>query len=59
MSYAIFTVKFGLVGDLNRRRTTIDKADFKSKVVSAMRSLQKNSKKIAAFFQKPSLQYAA
>ena len=41
------------------RMTTTDKADFKSKVVSAMRSLQKNSKKIAAFFQKPSLQYAA
>jgi hypothetical protein len=48
-----------LKADTVGRMTTTDKADFKSKVVSAMRSLQKNSKKIAAFFQKPSLQYAA
>jgi hypothetical protein len=33
--------------------------DFKSKVVSSMRSLQKTPEKIRFFFQKPSLQYAA
>jgi hypothetical protein len=38
---------------------TTSKADFKGKVVSSMRSLQKNPKKIRSFFQKPSLQYAA
>jgi hypothetical protein len=35
------------------------KADFKSKVVSSMRSLQKNLAEIHFFFQNPSLQYAA
>jgi hypothetical protein len=33
--------------------------DFKSTVVSAMRSQQKNPRKICAFFDKPSLRYAA
>ena len=48
-----------LKADTVGRMVTTGRADFKSKVISAMRSLQKNSKKIAAFFQKPSLQYAA
>jgi transposase len=48
-----------LKADTVGRMVTTGRADFKSKVTSAMRSLQKNSKKIAAFFQKPSLQYAA
>jgi hypothetical protein len=38
---------------------TTGKADFKSKVTSSMRSLQKNPEKIASFFQKPSFRYAA
>jgi len=38
---------------------TTNKADFKNKVVSSMRSLQKRPEKIRAFYQKPSLQYAA
>jgi hypothetical protein len=33
--------------------------DFKSKVRSSMRQLQNNPAKIRAFYQKPSLQYAA
>jgi transposase len=41
------------------RMVVTGKADFKSKVVSSMRSLQRNPGKICAFFQKPSLQYAA
>ena len=41
------------------RMVVTGKVDFKSKVVSAMRSLQKNPRKICAFFQKPSLRYAA
>jgi hypothetical protein len=41
------------------RMVTTSKADFKSKVVSYMRSLQNNPNKIRSFFQKPSLQYAA
>jgi transposase len=48
-----------LKADTVGRMVTTGRADFKSKVISAMRSLQKNSNKIAAFFQKPSLQYAA
>jgi len=38
---------------------TTSKADFKSNVVSSMRSLQKNPQKIRSFYQKPSLKYAA
>ena len=41
------------------RMVVTDKADFKSKVVSSMRSLQRNPEKICSFFQKPSLRYAA
>ena len=41
-------------------RTTADsKQSVRGKVLSSMRSLQNTSKKIAAFFQKPSLKYAA
>jgi transposase len=48
-----------LKADTVGRMVVTDKADFKSKVVSSMRSLQRNPRKIRAFFQKPSLQYAA
>jgi transposase len=48
-----------LKADTVGRMVTTDKADFKSKVVSSMRSLQKNPTKILSFFQKPSLRYAA
>jgi hypothetical protein len=34
-------------------------ADFKKKVISAMRSLQKSPEKIRSFYQKASLKYAA
>jgi transposase len=48
-----------LKADTVGRMVTTHKADFKSKVVSSMRSLQANPEKIRAFFQKPSLRYAA
>ena len=48
-----------LKADTVGRMVTTGKADFKSKVVSSMRSLQKNPTKISSFFQKPTLQYAA
>lgn len=48
-----------LKADTVGRMVVTNKADFKSRVVSSMRSLQRNPKKICAFFQKPSLQYAA
>lgn len=48
-----------LKADTVGRMVTTSKADFKGKVVSSMRSLQRNPKKIRSFFQKPSLQYAA
>jgi transposase len=41
------------------RTTTDSKKSFRGKVLSSMRSLQNTPKKIAAFFQKPSLKYAA
>jgi hypothetical protein len=41
------------------RIITTSKADFKAKLVSAMRSLQKKPCKIRAFYQKPSRKYAA
>lgn len=41
------------------RSTVTDKADFKRQVHRSMRSLQKNPKKIKAFFGKESLKYAA
>lgn len=48
-----------LKADTVGRMVTMDKADFKCKVVSSMRSLQKNPDKIRSFYQKPSLKYAA
>src|ERR1700676_1931198 len=48
-----------LKADTVGRMVVTDKADFKSKVVSSMRSLQRRPAKICSFFQKPSLQYAA
>jgi len=48
-----------LKADTVGRMVTTSKANFKSNVVSSMRSLQRNPKKIRSFFQKPSLQYAA
>jgi transposase len=48
-----------LKADTVGRMVTTSKVDFKGKVVSSMRRLQKNPKKICSFFQKPSLQYAA
>jgi transposase len=41
------------------RMVVMGKADFRTKVVSSLRSLQRNPGKICSFFQKPSLQYAA
>ena len=41
------------------RMAVTDKTDFKSKVISSLRSLQRNPTKICSFFQKPSLRYAA
>jgi hypothetical protein len=40
------------------RMVVTDKIDFKGKVVSSLRSLQRNPRKICSFFQKPSLRYA-
>ena len=48
-----------LKADTVGRMVTTGKADFKDKVIASMRSLQKRPKKIAAFYQKPSLKYAA
>ena len=48
-----------LKADTVGRMVTTGKADFKSKVVSSMRSLQNNPDKIRSFYQKPSLKYAA
>ena len=48
-----------LKADTVGRMVVTDKADFKGKVVSSMRSLQRNPDKICSFFQKPSLRYAA
>jgi transposase len=48
-----------LKADTVGRMVTTSKADFKEKVISSMRSLQKRPDKIAAFYQKPSLKYAA
>jgi hypothetical protein len=48
-----------LKADTVGRMTVTDKADFKSKVVSSMRSLQKSPSKICSFFQKPPPRYAA
>jgi transposase len=48
-----------LKADTVGRMVVTGKADFKTKVVSSMRSLQRNPKTICSFFQKSSLQYAA
>jgi transposase len=48
-----------LKADTVGRMVTTSKADFKEKVVASMRSLQKCPEKISAFYQKPSLKYAA
>ena len=48
-----------LKADTIGRMVTTGKADFKDKVVSSMRSLQKRPEKIRAFYHKPSLKYAA
>lgn len=41
------------------RMVVTGREDFKTKVVSSLRSLQRNPRKICSFFQKPSLRYAA
>jgi hypothetical protein len=48
-----------LKADTVGRMAVTDKADFKRKVICAMRSLQKKPAKICSLFQKPFLQYAA
>lgn len=48
-----------LKADTVGRMVVTGNADFRSKVVASMRSLQKNPGKICSFFQKPSLRYAA
>ena len=48
-----------LKADTVGRMVTTSKDDFKKKVVASMRSLQKRPEKISAFYQKPSLKYAA
>jgi transposase len=48
-----------LKADTVGRMVVTGKADFKTKVVSSMRSLQHNPEKICSFFKKPSLRYAA
>jgi transposase len=41
------------------KMATTDKVGFKRSVLGSMRSLQKDPEKVASFFQKPSLKYAA
>ena len=41
------------------RMAMTDKRAFKSKVIGSMRALQKNRHKVASFFQKDGLKYAA
>ena len=48
-----------LKADTVGRMVVTDKADFKSTVISSMRSLQRNPDKIRFFFRELSLQYAA
>ena len=48
-----------LKADTVGRAAIVSFSDFKSKVESSMRSLQRNPEKIRSFFQKPSLKYAA
>ena len=48
-----------LKADTAGRMAVTSKADFKNKVLSSMRRLQKNPAKIRSFYQKPSLKNAA
>jgi transposase len=48
-----------LKADTVGRMGVTDRADFKTKVVPSLRSLQRKPEKICSFFQKSSLQYAA
>jgi len=48
-----------LKSDTVGRASIVNRADFRKKVRSSMVSLQRNREKIRAFFQKPSLKYAA
>jgi transposase len=48
-----------LKADTVGRMVVTSKADFKTKVIGSMRSLQKNPDKIRSFYQKPTLRYAA
>jgi len=48
-----------LKADTVGRMAVMNKGDFKRKVRSSMRQLQNDQAKIRAFYQKPSLQYAA
>src|SRR5215470_17927516 len=48
-----------LKSDTVGRASIVNRADFRKKVKSSMVSLQRNREKIRAFFQKPSLKYAA
>ncbi len=48
-----------LKADTVGRMVVTDSTDFKTKVVSSLRSLQRKPEKICSFFQKPSLRYAA
>ena len=48
-----------LKADTVGRMAVTSKSDFKKKVVASMRSLQRRPEKISAFYQKPSLKYAA
>ena len=48
-----------LKSDTVGRASIVDRADFRKRVKSSMVSLQRNRDKIRAFFNKPSLKYAA
>jgi transposase len=48
-----------LKADTVGRMAITEKADFKKKIISSMRSLQKSPEKICSFYQKASLSYAA
>ena len=48
-----------LKADTVGRMAVTDKTDFKHKVISSLRSLQKSPEKIRAFYRKPTLKYAA
>jgi hypothetical protein len=48
-----------LKSDTVGRASIVNRADFRKRVKSSMVSLQRNRDKIRAFFNKPSLKYAA